>query len=251
MNADSPQRRRNGRSSRADRWARGLLLTALLLLFVFAFWKAGDPQRVLGFLADREAALRRFQAEHPVLIYALAFLLYVAVTGLSLPGGTPLTLVYGWYFGFWGGVVLVSFASTLGATIAFLTSRYLLRDAVRGRFGGYLAKVDRELERDGVYYLLMLRLVVGLPYFVVNLMMGVTPMPVRTYWWVSQVGMLPSTAVYTYTGSVVPSLDVLAEQGLQGIVTWQFVVALTLLGVFPLAVRLAASRWRKRRSSQN
>jgi uncharacterized membrane protein YdjX (TVP38/TMEM64 family) len=226
------------------RWGKPGIVLALLVLFVLALWQMGDPHQVLARKPEREAALRQFQDDHPVLMFAAAFLLYVAVTGLSLPGATPLSLVYGWYFGFPAAVVLVSFASTTGATIAFLISRYLLRDAVRNRFGGFLRKVDRELERDGVYYLLMLRLVVGLPYFVVNLVMGLTPMRIWTYWWVSQLGMLPATAVYCYAGSVVPDLATLAERGLQEILTWQLALALTLLGIFPLVVRLLVTRWR-------
>lgn len=230
---------------RAHRAARWLLLVSLVLLFVFAFWKVGNPQQVLAWMAEQEAALREFQEAHPVLVSALAFLLLVAVTGLSLPGATPLTLTYGWFFGFWVGVVLVSVASTVGATVSFLMSRYLFRDAVCRRFASFVRKVDREMERDGIYYLLMLRLMVGVPYFVVNLAMGVTPMRVWTFACVSLVGRLPATSVYTYTGSVVPDLATLAEHGLGKVVTWEFVLALSLLGLFPLVVRRLFLRFRR------
>src|SRR5262249_33433697 len=129
------------------------------------------------------------------------FALYVAVAALSLPFATLLTLAGGVLFGRWLGTLVVSFASTAGATLAFLASRYLLRDFVQRRFGRWLEPINRGVEADGAYYLLTLRLVPAFPFFVVNALMGLTPMRVGTYWWVSQLGMLPATFLYVNAGA--------------------------------------------------
>jgi uncharacterized membrane protein YdjX (TVP38/TMEM64 family) len=195
----------------------------------------------LDALAEQESRLRGLQREHPLLAYGIAFLIYVAVAGLSLPGATALTVAYGWFFGLVPGVILVSFASSSGATIAFLLSRYLFRDAVYRRFADLSTRFDDAWRRDGPYFLLTLRLVVVVPFFVINLVMGLTPIRTRTFWWVSQLGMLPGTAVYVYAGSSVPSLDVLAKGDIsaafaEGQFT-QLLIALAVLGLFPLVVR--------------
>ncbi len=197
-------------------------------------------------LAKKESDLRAFQGAHPYLVYGVAFVVYVAVTGLSLPGATPLTLVYGWYFGFWRTVLLVSFASTAGATIAFLMSRYLLGDTVQRKFGDRLRFFNQQLEREGAFYLFMLRLIPAVPFFVINLVMGLTPLKARTFWWVSQIGMLPGTMVYVYAGSRVPSLSVLAEQGVSAVFSprqfTELAIAFGLLGLFPLVIKKVIHR---------
>lgn len=199
-------------------------------------------------LADRESQLRDFQSEHPVAVYAIAFLIYVGVAGLSLPGASALTLVYGWYFGFTDTLVLVSFASTMGATVAFLSSRYLLRDAVLSKYGDSISTFENRLAEEGAFYLFTLRLIPAVPFFVINLVMGLTPIRVKTFWWVSQLGMLPGTAVFVYAGSRVPNLGVLAEEGVGAVFSWiqiaQIFFAFALLGIFPLAVRFALSSFR-------
>ncbi|MBP86474.1 MAG: TVP38/TMEM64 family protein [Planctomycetaceae bacterium] len=216
-------------------------LLAIVVGIVFAAYVQFGDTLTLANLAQQESQLRAFQAEYPVLVYGLAFLVYVTVTGLSLPGATALTLLYGWYFGLLRGVVVVSFASTTGATLAFLLSRFLFRDAIQRRFGDRLENFNRALEREGPFFLFTLRLIPAVPFFVINAVMGLTPIRARTFWWVSQLGMLAGTAVYTYAGSSVPSLQTLAEQRINAIFTptqvTQIVIALTLLGVFPLAVR--------------
>ncbi|WP_286177703.1 TVP38/TMEM64 family protein [Stieleria mannarensis] len=192
-------------------------------------------------LAERESQLRTVQSEHPLAVYAVAFGVYVAVTGLSLPGAAALTLVYGWYFGFGRTLVLVSFASTAGATVAFLSSRYLLRDAVESRYGESMQTFQRRLADEGAFYLFTLRLIPAVPFFVINLVMGLTPIRVWTFWWVSQLGMLPGTMVYVFAGSRVPNLTVLAEEGVGAVIApaqlLQLTVAFALLGIFPLVVR--------------
>ena len=223
--------------------ARLGVLLAVAAVAVAGYLRFGDALS-LAAIAEQEAALRDYQQAHPWLVYGAAFLVYVAVTGLSLPGAAVLTLVFGWYFDFLRAVVLVSFASTTGASLAFLLSRYVFRDAVQSRFGGRLRAFNDALARDGALYLFTLRLVPAVPFFVINLVMGLTPLRVGTFWWVSQVGMLPGTAVYVYAGSAVPDLQVLSERGLGGIVSPQVLAAFVLLGVFPLLVRTIMRRFR-------
>lgn len=223
--------------------ARLGVLLAMAAVTVAGYLQFGDALS-LAAIAEQEAALRDYQQAHPWLVYGAAFLVYVAVTGLSLPGAAVLTLVFGWYFDFLRAVVLVSFASTTGASLAFLLSRYVFRDAVQSRFGGRLRAFNDALARDGALYLFTLRLAPAVPFFVINLVMGLTPLRVGTFWWVSQVGMLPGTAVYVYAGSAVPDLQVLSERGLGGIVSPQVLAAFVLLGVFPLLVRTIMRRFR-------
>ncbi|MDA0283218.1 MAG: TVP38/TMEM64 family protein [Planctomycetota bacterium] len=200
------------------------------------FWNFGDAISFQN-LVSRETAIRRFQEDNPILVYAAAFGVYVAVTGLSLPGASVLTLAYAWFFGFGPGLVLVSFSSTAGATTAFLISRYLLRDSIQSRFGERLASFNEALSREGAFYLFTMRLIPAIPFFVINVVMGLTPVRVFTFWWVSQVGMLPGTIVYVYTGSRVPDLKTLANEGASGVLTWDLLVAFVVLGLFPITIR--------------
>ncbi len=213
----------------------------LVVLLAFGYLKLG---RILSldYLATQEELLHGYQQDHPWLTYAFAFLIYAGVTGISLPGATVLSLLYAWFFGLVAGVVLISFASTTGATIAFLLSRYLFRSAIQKKFGERLRRFNEALQREGAFYLFTLRLIPAIPFFVINVVMGLTPLKTFTYWWVSQVGMLPATFVYVYAGSSVPTLAQLAERGTSGILTPKILGALVLLGLFPLVARFAISR---------
>ncbi|MBI2479532.1 MAG: TVP38/TMEM64 family protein [Planctomycetia bacterium] len=226
--------------TRTGLWKKLALLSLVAGIVLVAYLQFGDAL-TLANLAKQESQLRAFQEGHPVLVYGIAFMVYVIVTGLSLPGASVLTPVYGWYFGLLRGVVVVSFASTAGATMAFLLSRFLFRDAIQGRFGDRLEKFNQALEREGPFFLFTLRLIPAVPFFVINAVMGLTPIRTRTFWWVSQLGMLAGTSVYVYAGSSVPSLQMLAEKGINAIFSptqvSQIVIAFVLLGVFPLVVR--------------
>ncbi len=215
------------------------------------YLRFGDQLSLAG-LAAQETALRDFQNEHPILIYGIAFLVYVVVTGLSLPGAAALTLVYGWFFGIVPGVILVSFASTTGATVAFLISRYLFHDAFQSKFGSRLAAFNKALDREGAFYLFSLRLIPAVPFFVINVVMGLTNLKVRTFWWVSQLGMLAGTIVYVYAGSSVPSLSELAEHGINAVFTpaqlTRLIVAFAMLGLLPLVTKKLIGFWKARRA---
>lgn len=200
-------------------------------------------------LAAQETQLREFQAARPVLVYGIALVVYITLTGLSLPGAAVLSLVYAWYFGFVRGLVLISFASTTGATLAFLLSRFLFRDSIQRRFGDRLSSFNDSLEKEGPFFLFTLRLIPAVPFFVINAVMGLTPIRAKTFWWVSQIGMLPGTAVYVYAGSRVPDLQTLAEKGIGAVFSasqlTQIFIAFAILGLFPLIVRFLLKRFSK------
>lgn len=202
----------------------------------------------LDYLAEQNTRLKEFYAANPFLVYLLAFLIYVVVTGLSIPGATILSLLYAWFFGFTRGLLLVSFASTAGATLAFLLSRYLLRDWIQNRFGERLRVINEAFEREGNFYLFMMRLIPAFPFFVVNAVMGLTKIKVTTFWWVSQLGMLAGTAVYVYAGSRIPDLITLKEEGVKAVFSGsqliQITIALALLGLFPIVAKKLVERFK-------
>ena len=237
--------------SRSSPVIKLIVLAAVIGAFVYIYAEHRD-ELTLESVAGHEAQFRQFGQEHPVAILALAFLIYVAITGLSIPGAAVLTLSYGWFFGFWPALVLVSFASTAGATVAFLLSRYLLRDTIQRRFGERLKKFDQALEKDGPFYLFQLRLIPAVPFFIINVVMGLTPIRVRTYWWVSQLGMLAGTVVYVYAGSTIPSADELANPDeLSGVLKWEFIMAFVILGMFPLIVKKLMARFQPQTSESH
>jgi len=220
--------------------AAALLLVLLGGLFAWIY----RDQLSIEFLVRQEQMLLELREQRPLLVYGVAFCLYVAVTGLSLPGATVLSLSYGWFFGILPALVLVSFASTTGATIAFLLSRFLLRDLLQRFFGEWLVKFNKALEEEGAFYLFTLRVVPAVPFVMINLVMGLTPVGVWTFWWVSQLGMLPGTVLYVYVGAAMPNLQEIATQGARGILKPEILVGFVLLGLFPLLLRWALKGWR-------
>jgi pyruvate/2-oxoglutarate dehydrogenase complex dihydrolipoamide dehydrogenase (E3) component/uncharacterized membrane protein YdjX (TVP38/TMEM64 family) len=172
--------------------------------------------------------LAAFQQENPLAVIAGFFLAYVAVTAASLPGAAIMTLAAGALFGVLGGTILVSFASTIGATLAFLSSRYVLRDSIEARFGERLKAINAGLERDGPFYLFSLRMIPVFPFFVVNLVMGLTRIRTLTYAWVSQIGMLLGTIVYVNAGTQLAQID-----SLSGIASPGVIGSFVLLGIVP------------------
>ncbi|MEB6606270.1 FAD-dependent oxidoreductase [Aeromonas sanarellii] len=220
-----------------------LLLLLVMGTLVGAFFALDlDGYLSLAQLQARQAQVSAWVQAH-FAAAALAFMLiYVITTALSLPGASLLTLAGSAVFGIPWGLLLVSFASTLGATLAFLSARFLLRDWVAGRFGDKLASVQAGMAKDGAFYLLSLRLIPLFPFFLVNLVMGLTPIRVSTYYWVSQLGMLPGTFVYVLAGS---ELATLTSTG--NILSPGLVAALTLLGLMPWLMRWLQRRLALRR----
>jgi len=205
-------------------------LVAALLAAFFAF----DLGRFLT-LETLKASQEQFAAQYaatPYLVMGAYFVIYVGVTALSLPGAAVMTLAGGALFGLATGTLLVSFASSLGATLAFLVARFVLRDTVQNRFGNRLAAINAGIEKDGAFYLFTLRLVPAFPFFVINLLMGLTPIRTWTFYWVSQVGMLAGTLVYVNAGTQLARIDSLA-----GILSPGLVASFVLLGIFPLIAK--------------
>ena len=173
--------------------ASRLWLVLLLVPIIAAFFYFDLGQYLsLDYLKQQHQTITQYYADNTVLTIVIFFLAYVLVTALSLPGAVILTLAAGAIFGFWIGVVLVSFASTAGATLAFLFSRFVFRDPVQNRFGSQLGAINRGVEEEGAFYLFTLRLIPAVPFFVVNLLMGLTPIKTSVYALVSQIGMLPA-----------------------------------------------------------
>lgn len=227
--------------------ARKLLVVTLVAAAMLIGYSQFGQTLSLENLAVRESQLRTFQSQNPWLVYAAAFLVYVLVAGLSLPFAVGLSLMYGWYFGFGPSLLLVSFASTLGASVAFLLSRYLVGDIIKQRFGDRLKNFNQSLKREGPFYLFTLRLVPVIPFFVINAVMGLTPIRLRTFWWVSQLGMIPGTAAFVWAGSRVPDLSTISEQGIHAVFSpgqlTQLLSAFALIGVLPILVRYSLRCW--------
>ncbi len=233
-------------SVRRGRWLLPAVGCVLLVAISGILLSGGIGQvssAIFEFLIAALTQLRQAQIEHPAAVYLGAFVLYVVVAGLSLPGAAVMTLAYGWMFGFWPALILVSLSSTTGATVAFLMSRYLLRDVIQHRFAQQLAGINAAFEREGAFYLFTLRLIPAVPFFVVNAGMGLTPISVRTFWWVSLLGMLPGTMLYVYAGTSLPGLDELKNPSVTKILNPQLLIAFTVLGLFPLLVKKIAARF--------
>ena len=207
-----------------------LMIIALLISTFFYF----DLHQLLTLdnLKSQQETIISYRNDHPLLATAVYALVYIAVAGLSLPGATILTLAGGAVFGLFWGTLIVSFASSIGATLAFLAARFLFRDAVNVRFGQQLKEIDTGMSRDGAFYLFTLRLVPVIPFFVINLVMGLTGLKTRTFYWVSQVGMLAGTMVYVNAGTQLAKIETLS-----GILSPALVGSFALLGVFPIIAK--------------
>lgn len=220
-----------------------LLLIALLALFAAGFIIVGNYSFDLESVRSHVDALQGWRQSNASLLFALFFLAYVTVTALSLPVALWMTVGSGALFGFWQGLLLASFASTIGASLAFLAARYLLRDWVRAKLGERAKTIGAGLERNGAFYLFTLRLIPIVPFFAINLLMGLSPMSVLTFWLVSQAGMLAGTAVYVNAGTQLAQLD-----SLSGIVSPALLMSFALLGIFPWIARIFVNILKRRKA---
>ena len=220
------------------------IVLLLLLALVIGVFVALDLGRYLSFeqLKVSQASFDQLYAQQPVMVAAIYFGVYVLATALSIPGAVIITLGGGAVFGLWQGLLLVSFASTLGATLAFLASRFVLRDWVEARFGQRLADINAGVDKEGAFYLFTLRLIPVVPFFLINLLMGLTRMKTWTYYWVSQLGMLAGTAVYVNAGTQLAQLD-----SVRGILSPALLGSFVLLGIFPLLARRVVAAVQKRK----
>ncbi len=193
----------------------------------------------------QQLALQDTIQTHPVWASLVFFFAYVAVTALSLPGAAIMTLLGAALFGFWWSLVLVSFASTIGATLAFLFSRFILRDWVQTKFGSRLSAINDGVKKQGSFYLLSLRLIPVFPFFLINLLMGLTPIRAKQFFFVSQLGMLPGTAVYVNAGTQLGEINTLS-----GIISLPVLISLALLGLFPLIAKAVMNQIQARKIYQ-
>lgn len=206
----------------------GLIAVLLLLgalLYVFDLSQFVN----LSYIKENQTKFAEFFAAKPLFVASVFFVVYVAVTALSFPGATILTLAAGALFGIGFGTLIVSFASSIGATLAMLASRFLLRDVVQNKFGSKLADLNQGIERDGAFYLFSLRLIPIVPFFILNLLMGLTRIKTWTYFWVSQLGMFAATLVYVNAGTQLAQIN-----SLSGLVSPSILVSLVFLGLLPL-----------------
>src|SRR5258706_1938505 len=207
-----------------------LVVIAALVAAFFAF--ALKQYFTLDYIKSQQEVFGAYVRDHALAAALTYFAVYVAVTGLSLPGAAILTLLGGAIFGLVWGVVIVSFASSIGATLAFLASRFLLRDWVQEKFARFLKPINEGVEKEGAFYLFALRLVPAFPFFAINLAMGLTTIPTRTFYWVSQVGMLAGTIAYVYAGTQLARIASLRDIASPGLIS-----AFVILGLFPVVAK--------------
>jgi uncharacterized membrane protein YdjX (TVP38/TMEM64 family) len=208
-----------------------VVLGIIAIITVYKFFHFGDYV-TLSYLKASQNKFQILYAHHRSAVIASYMLIYILVTSLSLPGAVIMTLAGGALFGLWAGTVVISFSSTIGATLACAVSRFLLRDWVQTRFGDKLKSVNEGIEREGAFYLFTLRLVPIFPFWLINLVMGLTKIPLRTFYWVSQVGMLAGTVVYVNAGKELGRID-----SLSGVLSPGLIMSFVLLGLFPITAK--------------
>lgn len=227
---------------------RHRLLVLILITVLVGLFFALDLQQYLTLenLKSEQDNLNRYFQNNPLQLISIYMALYIIMAALSLPGALLMTVAGGAIFGLGVGTIAVSFASTIGATLAFLASRFLLKDVVQNRFGNRLSAINNGFEKDGPFYLFTLRLIPLFPFFVINLVMGLLPIRAWKFFLVSQVGMLPGTMVYINAGEQIASIDSLA-----GILSPTLLLSFALLGIFPLLARKFVALIKSRRLLKN
>jgi uncharacterized membrane protein YdjX (TVP38/TMEM64 family) len=214
------------------------VIAAAIAFFVFDLGRFFS----LAYIKQSQQTFSELYDARPVFITAVFFAIYVVITALSLPGAAIMTLAAGASFGLVWGTVVVSFASTLGATLAMLLARYVLRDIIEKRFGAKLAEVNKGIEKEGAFYLFTLRLLPLIPFFVLNVLIGLTKMKTWTYFWVSQLGMLAGTIAYVNAGTEIAKID-----SLRSILSPGLIGSFVLLGLFPLLMKKVLAIYKKRK----
>lgn len=222
-----------------------LIILGLLVMVAAAAWFLFDLNQYLSFqyLQSQQAAWQQALARNPLLVAAVFFAIYVLVTALSLPGAAVMTLAAGALFGLGYGTLLVSFASAIGATLAFLIARYIARDWVQQRFAEQLKTINNGVEKEGGFYLFSLRLIPAFPFFLINIAMALTPIKAWPFYWISQLGMLPGTLVYVNAGTQLSQLE-----SMQGILSPDLILSFVALGLLPLVAKKVISAIRARRN---
>jgi len=220
-----------------------VIIVLIVVGLIAAFWFFDLAQYLtLSHIKAQQHKLSLLYSDHPFWVIAGYMAIYILVTSLSLPGATVMTLAGGALFGLWAGLVIVSFASTIGATLACAVSRFVLRDWVQAKFGDKLKTVNEGIEREGAFYLFTLRVMPIIPFWLINLVMGLTRIPLFQFYWVSQLGMIPGTIVYVNAGKELAKID-----SLSGILSLGLIFSFVLLGLFPLAAKKLLGLYRRKR----
>ncbi len=217
-----------------------IVLIVILLIAAFKFFGL-DKYFTLSYLKESRESFAALYAQNRFLVIGSYMAIYILATALSLPGAAILTLAGGALFGLVVGTIIISFASTIGASLACFFSRFVLRDWVQGKFGDKLETVNQGIEKEGAFYLFTMRLIPVIPFWVINLVMGLTRMRLFTFYWVSQVGMLAGTIVYVNAGKELGKLE-----SLSGILSPSLIISFVILGVFPLIVKKIMGWYRAR-----
>lgn len=219
-----------------------IIIIALILVLIVLFFVFDLGQYLnLDYLKSQKEAIQNYNQAQPIKTMLIYFFAYICMAALSLPGAVILTLAGGAIFGLLKGTLLVSFASTIGATLAFLISRTLLRDFTQKKIGDSLTSFNEGIKKDGAFYLFSLRLVPLFPFFIVNLAMGLTALKTSTFYWVSQLGMLAGTIVYVNAGTQLAQIE-----SLSGILSPILIGSFVLLGVFPILAKKIIELIKKR-----
>lgn len=225
---------------------RLFLLIGIAIMFGAFFYLDLQQLLTLDSLKSQRENILHYRNNNPILATAIYGLIYIAVTGLSLPGATILTLAGGAVFGFFWGTLIVSFASSIGATLAFLAARFLFRDVVNAKFSHQLKEIEIGFAKDGAFFLFSLRLVPLIPFFVINLLMGLTRIKTWTFYWVSQLGMFAGTLVYVNAGIQLNRID-----SLSSILSPVLVGSFALLGLFPLITKKLVEYFHENKPTSN
>jgi len=223
--------------------ARRIMFLAVIVGAIAAFHLSGlGNYLTLSSLKESQSKFEIMYADHRCAVIAAYLVIYIVAATLSLPGAILLTIAGGALFGLWTGTIVVSFASSIGATLACFVSRFILRDWLQKKLGERLRMVNERFEKEGAFYLFTLRLVPVFPFWLINLTMGLTKMPMRTFYWVSQTGMLPGTLVYVNAGTELGKIESLA-----GIFSPALILSLVILGLFPITTKKLLTLYKSRK----
>jgi uncharacterized membrane protein YdjX (TVP38/TMEM64 family) len=222
-----------------------ILAVVIAVIAAFRVFHLAD-YFTLAYIKESQKKFELLYGEHRLTVIAVYMFIYILVTSLSLPGAVVMTLAGGALFGLLTGTVVISFASTIGATLACAVSRFILRDWVQGKFGDKLKTVNEGVEREGAFYLFTLRLIPVFPFWLINLVFGLTKMPLKTFYWVSQIGMLPGTLVFVNAGRELAKID-----SLSGILSPGLIISFVLLGLFPITAKKLIAFYRTRKMKKS
>ena len=223
-----------------------IAIVLVIIIFVSGFILFDLGQYFsLSYIKESQQKFDLLYAEHRALVIASYMLIYIIMAALSLPGAIVMGLAGGALFGFVVGTIAVSFSSTIGATLACFVSRSILRDWIQGKFGDRLKTVNEGIEKEGPFYLFTLRLIPVFPFWLINLVMGLTKMRLRTFFWVSQIGMLPGTMVFVNAGKELGKID-----SVKGILSPGLILSFVILGIFPIVAKKIVALYKSRKDNK-